>query len=49
MKEKDTVPIFKSKKKTTIEIEDIKTYEIPKWLDNLIKLGVSISNYLPRK
>jgi len=47
MKEKDTVPIFKIKKETTIE--DEKTVEIPKWLANLIKLGVSISNYLPRK
>lgn len=41
MKEKDTVPIFKSKEKTTIETT--KTIEIPKWLANLIKLGVSIS------
>lgn len=47
MKEKNTVPIFKRRKKTTIE--DIETYEIPEWLANLIKLGVSISNYLPRK
>lgn len=47
MKEKDIVTIFEKEVETIVKTT--KTYGIPKWLANLIKLGVSISNYLPRK